>query len=208
MMESCLYAHLKGFSTDMKKSNFIALATLAVAFSVFTILSLITCDNVLQGYKHLPKWGISIVGIVFLLMLFIPNIIWAKNQPEGYEEAAKRESKKLLAFERTGEVLACMFVVSDRRLDNFSTSPRLGYALVALVLMMIYELYWIKYFRSSRTLANMYSDFCGFPLAGATLPVFTLFLLGIYSQNIILITTAVILGIGHIGIHLMHKKEL
>lgn len=101
-----------------------------------------------------------------------------------------------------------MFVVSDRRPDNFSTSPRLGYALVAPVLMMIYELYWIKYFRSSRTLSNMYSDFCGFPLAGASIPVFTLFLLGIYSQNIILITTAVILGIGHIVIHLMHRKGI
>ena len=141
-------------------------------------------------------------------MLFIPNIIWGQNQPVGYEEAAKRESKKLLAFERAGEVLACAFVVSDRRLDNFSNFPRLGYAVLTLLLMMIYELYWLKYFRSSRTLSDMYSDYCGFPLAGASLPVFAVFLLGVYAQNLALITAAVILGIGHIGIHLMHKKEI
>ena len=33
-------------------------------------------------------------------------------------------------------------------------------------------------------------------------------LLGVYSGNLILIGASVILGIGHIGIHLMHRKEI
>ena len=53
----------------------------------------------------------------------------------------------------------------------------------------------------------MYSSFAGFPLAGATLPVIAVFLLGLYAGNLILTAAAVILGIGHIGIHYMHKKE-
>ena len=48
----------------------------------------------------------------------------------------------------------------------------------------------------------------GFPLAGATLPVMAGLLLGIYSENVIVICSAIILGIGHIGIHYMHKKEI
>lgn len=28
--------------------------------------------------------GFSYVGLVFLLMLMIPNLIWTKNQPQGY----------------------------------------------------------------------------------------------------------------------------
>jgi len=149
-----------------------------------------------------------VTGIVFLLMLFIPNIIWSKKQPAGYEESAKRENKLLLALERAGETLTCALVVTDRRLDRFSFSPRLSYFILALVLMILYELYWIKYFRSSRTLGDMYSDYCGFPLAGASLPVFSVFLLGVYACNVFLIAASVILGIGHIGIHLMHKREL
>ncbi|MCR4640338.1 MAG: hypothetical protein K5677_14125 [Ruminococcus sp.] len=156
----------------------------------------------------MPKWGISAVGIVFLLMLFIPNIIWSKKQPQNYEESAKRENKLLLALERAGEALVSVFVLIDRRLDSFSLSPRLGYLILALILMILYELYWIKYFRSSRTLADMYSDYCGFPLAGATLPVFAVFLLGVYACNVFLTAASIILGIGHIGIHLMHKKEI
>ena len=192
----------------MKKSNVIALSALCAAFAAIAAWSLAENGGLPESWFGLPKWGISVVGIVFLLMLFIPNIIWSKNQPEGYEEASKRENKVLLSLERAGEALVSTLVLIDRRLDSFSLSPRSGYMILALILMLLYELYWRKYFRSSRTLADMYSDYCGFPLAGASLPVFAVFLLGIYACNVFLTAAAVILGIGHIGIHLMHKKDI
>lgn len=40
--------------------------------------------------------GFSYVGVIFLVMLFVPNIIWTKNKPEGYEESSKKENKFLL----------------------------------------------------------------------------------------------------------------
>ena len=192
----------------MKKSNVIALSGLCAAFAAIAAWSMSVSSGLPESWFGLPKWGISVVGIVFLLMLFIPNIIWGKNQPEGYEEASKRENKVLLSLERAGEALVSTLVLIDRRLDSFSLSPRSGYMILALILMLLYELYWRKYFRSSRTLADMYSDYCGFPLAGASLPVFAVFLLGIYACNVFLTAAAVILGIGHIGIHLMHKKDI
>ncbi|PWJ13421.1 hypothetical protein [Ruminococcus flavefaciens] len=192
----------------MKKSNIIALSALCAAFAAIAAWSLSVSGGLPESWFRLPKWGISVVGIVFLLMLFIPNIIWGKNQPEGYEEASKRENKVLLSLERAGEALVSTLVLIDRRLDSFSLSPRSGYMILALILMLLYELYWRKYFRSTRTLADMYSDYCGFPLAGASLPVFAVFLLGIYACNVFLTAAAVILGIGHIGIHLMHKKDI
>lgn len=192
----------------MKKSNVIALSGLCAAFAAIAAWSLSVSGGLPESWFRLPKWGISVVGIVFLLMLFIPNIIWSKKQPEGYEEASKRENKVLLSLERAGEALVSTLVLIDRRLDSFSLSPRSGYMILALILMLLYELYWRKYFRSSRTLADMYSDYCGFPLAGASLPVFAVFLLGIYACNVFLTAAAVILGIGHIGIHLMHKKDI
>ena len=192
----------------MKKSNIIALSALCAAFAAIAAWSLSVSGGLPESWFRLPKWGISVVGIVFLLMLFTTNIIWSKNQPEGYEEASKRENKVLLSLERAGEALVSTLVLIDRRLDSFSLSPRSGCMILALILMILYELYWRKYFRSSRTLADMYSDYCGFPLAGASLPVFAVFLLGIYACNVFLTAAAVILGIGHIGIHLMHKKDI
>lgn len=54
---------------------------------------------------------------------------------------------------------------------------------------------------------DFYMSYMGFPVTGATLPVIACLLLGIYSGNAIVICCAsIILGIGHIGIHLMHRK--
>ena len=56
-------------------------------------------------------------------------------------------------------------------------------------------------------MADMYSSYAGFPVAGASLPVIAVFFLGIYASNIFIIISSLILGIGHIGIHLAHRRE-
>jgi hypothetical protein len=74
--------------------------------------------------------------------------------------------------------------------------------------MLLYEIFWIRYFRSPRTMKDFYSGILGIPVAGATLPVLAFLLLALYGRNILLGAAVVILGIGHIGIHLMHRKEI
>lgn len=54
-------------------------------------------------------FGFSYVGLIFLLMLIIPNIIWAKNKPKDYDKYVKNENKILLIFERIGEVTVTCF---------------------------------------------------------------------------------------------------
>ena len=54
----------------------------------------------------------------------------------------------------------------------------------------------------------MYRSFLKIPVAGATLPVIAFLILGIYGKNIFLIFATILFGIGHIGIHLNHKKEI
>lgn len=150
--------------------------------------------------------GFSYVGAVFLLMLMIPNIIWSKLTPKGYN--SKNENKILLVFERTGEVLTscCAVIFSDFNLHQWSVWS--WWLVAAAVLMILYELWWIRYFRSERKLSDFYSNFLCFPLAGATIPVIAFFMLGIYGKVIWLLISTVILGIGHIGIHIQHRKEL
>ena len=38
-------------------------------------------------------FGFSYVGLVFLLMLMVPNIIWSKNKPKDYDTFSKNENK-------------------------------------------------------------------------------------------------------------------
>ena len=141
----------------------------------------------------------SFVGLIFLLMLFVPNIIWSKYQPIGYD--FKNENRVLLILERIGQVLVVVFSLFCG--NDFS--PVLW---IAVILMVLYEIYWIRYFKSGRTLKDMYGNFGFIPLPGASLPVVAFFLLGVACDNLILIVSSIILGIGHIGIHLNHKKEI
>ena len=153
-------------------------------------------------------FGFSYVGLIFLVMLMLPNIMWTKNQPKDYEKYVVNENKILLAFERVGEVLVSgiALIFSDFNIKPWSNWS--WWLVMAFALMILYEIFWIRYFRSEKTMKDFYSSILGIPVAGATLPVLAFCLMAIYGKNILLGAAVIILGIGHIGIHLMHKKEI
>lgn len=104
--------------------------------------------------------GFSYIGLIFLIMLMIPNLFWTKNQPKDYEKYVHNERKILLLFERVGEVLVtCLLLI-----------------------------------------------FSDFNIQGIT--AWMIWLIAIYGRNPMLFVATIILGIGHIGIHLNHRKEL
>ncbi|MBR4799044.1 MAG: hypothetical protein IK047_02150 [Clostridia bacterium] len=152
--------------------------------------------------------GFSYVGLVFLVMLFVPNFFWTKNKPKDYEKYAKNENRVLLALERAGEaaVSALVLVFSDFNVQG--SDLRLCWLAAAFALMILYEIFWIRYFRSKKTMRDFYSSILGVPVAGATLPVAAVLLIAVYGKNPFLFAAGVVLGIGHIGIHLAHKKEV
>lgn len=151
-------------------------------------------------------FGFSYIGLIFLMMMTVPNLIWTKNQPKDYTYS--KENKVLLIFERVGQVLVtCIALIfSDFNLRPWSSWTI--WFIAAVILMLMYECWWVRYFKSQKTLADFYSSFCYVPLAGATLPVVAFLLLGIYGKVALLIVSVIILGIGHIGIHIQHWKEL
>ncbi len=151
-------------------------------------------------------FGFSYIGLIYLIMLFVPNIIWTKHKPEGYEQYAEKENKVLLAFERVGEVLVCIcaLIFSDFNIRN---TDWIWCLIASFVFMVLDEIYWLRYFKSKKTMKDFYSSLLGIPVAGATLPVIAFFLLGVYGCNVFLLLSVVILGIGHIGIHIAHRNE-
>lgn len=155
----------------------------------------------------LGHFGFSYIGLVYLLMLFVPNILWAKRQPEGYGQLAKKENKVLLALERIGQVcvVASAILFCDYNPKEFSAWTT--WLIASAVLMLLYEAAWIRYFFNP-TLKNMYGSFLFIPVPLASLPVFAFLLLGIYGKVIWLIISTIIIGVGHIGIHIRHIKEI
>ena len=93
--------------------------------------------------------GFSYVGLIFMFMLIIPNLIWTKKQPQGY--SAKNENKFLVVLERVGEVLTtcCSLIFSDFNLQ--ASSKWLWWLAAAFALMIMYEIWWVRYFKSERS---------------------------------------------------------
>ncbi len=154
------------------------------------------------------NFGFSYIGLVMLLMLFIPNAIWTKNQPQGYDKYAAKENKILLAFERAGQfiVTPCALIFSDFNPHGWNFwLIVLG---ITMLCMVLYDIAWVRYFRSEKTMKDFYRSFLGMPLCLATYPVIAFYLLGVYGGNIFMVFGAVILGIGHIGIHAQHAREV
>ena len=149
--------------------------------------------------------GFSYVGLIFMLMLLIPNLLWMKKQPQGY--SAEKENRFLALLERVGEALTtcCALIFSDFNLRQWSNWS--WWFVAASALMVMYEIWWIRYFKSERRQTYFYSSFLGIPVAGATLPVLAFFLLGVYGKVVWMLMASIILGIGHIGIHLQHRRE-
>ncbi len=179
-------------------------------------ISSVKISSVMLESKQPYQFGFCFSGLILLVMLFVPNIIWAcGKKPKGYEQAKACENRILLVFERIGEIAATVSLLIFPSInpliiklpDGIYFRWRLLIWLAAWVLMILYACYWIKYFRSPRTMKDMYSSFAGFPVAGATLPVFALLLLGMYSGNFIVTVSALVLGIRHIGIHLFERKK-
>lgn len=144
--------------------------------------------------------GFSWAGLLLLLALTVPNLLWTRRKPRGYDPS--REDRRLTSLERIGQVwVTCGALVSR------GVSPGPWWLAGAAALMVLYELWWVRYFRSPRTMADFTAPLLGIPVAGASLPVAAFALLGIYGRAWWMLPGVLILGIGHIGIHLGHRRE-
>ncbi|BBF43514.1 hypothetical protein lbkm_2202 [Lachnospiraceae bacterium KM106-2] len=152
------------------------------------------------------RFGFSYIGLLFLILLFLPNIFWTKRKPDGYE--ATKENKILLAMERVGQVSVTTLVLICGNLNLRKWSWWSLWLVAAIVWILLYEYWWIRYFRSERKLSDFYSSLFMIPVGGATLPILAFLCLSMYGRLIVLLTATIILGIGHIGIHLQHAKEI
>lgn len=152
------------------------------------------------------NFGFSYVGLIYLVMLMTPNLIWTKHQPKDYEKYVGNENRALLGLERVGEVfVSCaVLIFSDFNIKPWSNWS--WWLVLSFAGMVLYEMYWVRYFQSEKTMRDFYRSFLGIPVAGATLPVAAFGLLAIYGRNCVLAAAVLVLGIGHIGIHLMHQS--
>ncbi|MGI6665108.1 MAG: hypothetical protein ACOX3W_06835 [Christensenellaceae bacterium] len=152
------------------------------------------------------QFGFSYIGLLYLCMLFVPNILWARKLPIGYD--ASHENRCLRLLERIGQIGASAVVLLFR---DFNVLLPLNvwsmWFFLSLTFMLFYEICWIRYFCSAKTNHDFYKSFFSIPAPLATLPVAAFFCLALYGKNVLLLFFTILLGIGHIGIHVEHIKR-
>lgn len=151
----------------------------------------------------MPAFGFSYMGALYIALLLVPNLLAAKRLPSGLSALSQNENRILLAFERIGQILlvCCALIFSGGTL-------RPVFLIAALLAMLLYELYWVRYLKSGRTMTDFYHPLLFIPLPGAVLPVLAALLLSAGNSNPFLSVAGLIFGIGHISIHFIHHKEV
>ena len=144
--------------------------------------------------------GFSYVGFIYLLMFLIPDITWAKHQTEEDRQDAQRGNKFLQITEKIGAILVCCCILIFSDFNIRFDSIWCIWLLISFILMILYEVYWLRHFVSKKVKPDFDKGICEISAAGAALPVCAFFLLGIYGCNFLVLAADIVLGIGRISI--------
>src|SRR4051812_27394013 len=93
----------------------------------------------------MERLGFSNIGFVYLLLLFIPNLLWWRFRKADAIDQAVRENRLLLFCERVGQVstTTCALVLWDLAPD---ASAGIGWLGASVLAMALYEFAWARFF--------------------------------------------------------------
>ncbi|MCM1259925.1 MAG: hypothetical protein NC182_03185 [Prevotella sp.] len=153
-------------------------------------------------------FGFSYIGLSIVLLLLIPNIIGINHLPQDYTTYAKQEKIDLRIGERVGEVGIICLLLSSQNFNIQNISAKIILLFFAYVFMACYEICWIRYFKSKRTMIDFYHSFLKIPIPLAILPICAFVMLGLYANHIYFLIATISFSIGHIGIHIRHYQQI
>ncbi len=172
------------------------------------IISTVRISSLIFGENKPYRLGFSVTGLVYLIMFLIPKLIWEKKRRAG-GQTAYEGNKVLTVLAQSGQVALTVALLVFKSADPYVKALpegiyfdwKMALWVMAFVLMILYEIYGLICINSRKKKRDLYSYFAGYPVAGVTMPAVAALLIGLYSMNLIIIVSSVLLGIGSTGIH-------
>ena len=134
-------------------------------------------------------------GLVFIILIMIPNIVFAIKCKEGFENPWKGKlAKAVELFEQIGRYGCFCFMIFNIPGTFFgfrSNSDFRFYLILNTILIFAYCLIWIIYFRKN----NLFRA-----IVLSVIPSIIFLFSGIMSHSVLLIISAVIFTPSHIGL--------
>ena len=141
-------------------------------------------------------------GLIFIILIMIPNIIFALKYTEGFENPWKSKIAKILEFfEQIGRYGCFAFMIFNIPGTYFgfcSDSAFAIYLIVNFILIFAYCLIWIICFRKN-TLFRAISL--------SVIPSIIFLFSGFLSRNLLLIASALIFAPSHIALSVGNAKQ-
>lgn len=142
---------------------------------------------------------INFFGLIIILVIMIPNIIYAIKKREVDADYDNKFINGLEQIGRYGSMFFMAFNIGLLEFGFYSHGTFLIYAIGNIVLLILYLILWIPYFRR-KTMWN--------GLLLAIIPACIFFMSGITLRHYFLVAVSIIFAVGHITItYKTHKKE-
>ena len=136
---------------------------------------------------------LNLTGLIFVVLLLIPNIVYAIRF-RGEENQCKIRSLNVL--EQIGRYCSMFFMVFDIGIAEFGFSSLAAFFVYLFgnsILLLLYWITWLIFMNRQESWSRM---------TLAILPALLFLLSGITLGYILLIISALIFGVGHIGVTL------
>lgn len=144
------------------------------------------------------EW-INVYGAIFIVIIMVPNIIYALKCKDGFENKWKNKSVEMV--EQIGRFGCFGFMVVNipgTWLGWWSDDAFALYLIVNTVLIALYCMIWIMCFRKNTIFRA---------LALSMIPSFVFLFSGIMSRSVLLIVSAVLFAPAHILLSYKNARE-
>lgn len=148
----------------------------------------------LAGKLNQVSW-INFFGLVFLILILIPNIIYAFQFRNVQNQCNNQKMNLIEQIGRYGCMFFMVFNTGGREFGFRSAEMFLIYIIGSVLLIMIYWIIWLLFFIRQSNWKRM---------ALAVIPTVLFLLCGVTLGHIALIIFAIFFGIGHIYVTRMN----
>lgn len=139
--------------------------------------------------------GFSFTGFIVVIVLLLPNILFAGFPPKNVPEGLKDTNILLTAMERVGQIGFIIIPILSK-LYFMDKGPTFALGVMIFSAAVYYGL-WIRYFTGGREYSLLVEPVAAIPIPMAVFPIIYMLFAAIWSQHVWLGAAAVIFAAGH-----------